>query len=118
LQLVAQPDLSPEARAIVQRNLDRYRATAARYESEPDTGEGKQELLTRAHAAEARRERAHQQDNNFDYAVALFQIAIVVGSVSLAAASRWLLGASIALGVVASLMMINGYFLLVKLPFA
>ncbi len=115
--LLTQPNLPADARAQIQQRLDRDRATVARYESEPSTGDGKQELLLKAQAFEQRRDRAGQQDPNFDFAQALFQIGIVLGSVSIVATSRRLLALAIALGCVATLLMINGFFLLVPLPF-
>src|SRR5712691_4144632 len=83
--LLTQPTLSAEARAQIQRRIDDFQATVARYESEPSTGEGKQELLARAQGFEQRRDRAGQQDPNFDFSQALYQIAIVLGSVSIVA---------------------------------
>lgn len=114
--LLTQPTLDPNARAQIQQRIDGFRATAARYESEPSTGEGKQELLARAQGFEQRRDRAGQQDPNFDYAQALYQIAIVLSSVSIVATSRRLLGLAIGLGVVATVLMLNGFLLLVPLP--
>ena len=114
--LATRPDLSAEARADVERRLERYRATVARFESDPVEGEGKRELFARARAYEADRARAEQQDNNFDYAQALFQIAIVLGSVSIVAASRRLLLLCLALGAVGLLLTINGFFLLTSFP--
>ncbi len=114
--LATRPDLAAEARADVQRRLEQYRATVARFESDPVGGEGKQELAVRARGYEADRARAEQQDNNFDYAQALFQIAIVIGSVSIVAASRRLLLLCLALGAGGILLTINGFFLLVGLP--
>jgi len=107
-------------RAVLQRRLAAYTATIARYESEPgrdgQPGQGKRELLAQAQGFEARRDRAQRQDPNFDYAQALFQIAIVLGSVSIVATSRRLLLLALALGVVATVLMLNGYTLLVALP--
>ena len=114
--LAAQPTLSGEVRADVQRRIDRYKATVARYESEPETGEGKRELMAKAQEFEARREHAQRQDPNFDYAGALFQIAIVVSSVSILTASRSLLRLGLGLGVAATLLMLNGFLLLADLP--
>src|SRR5215212_1375455 len=114
--LLSQPNLTAEARAQLQQRLDRYKATIARYESEPATGEGKQELQARAQAFEAQRQHAQQQDPNFDYSQALFQIAIVLGSVSILTASRSLLALGLALGIIASLLLLNGFLLLVDLP--
>ena len=114
--LATRPDLSAEARADVQRRLEQYRATVARFESDPVGGEGKQELSVRARGYEAARDRAEEQDNNFDYAQALFQIAIVLGSVSIVAASRPLLLLGLVLGGVGILLTVNGFFLLVAIP--
>ncbi len=114
--LATRPDLSAEARADVQRRLEQYRVTVARFESDPVGGEGKQELGVRARGYEAARDRAEEQDNNFDYAQALFQIAIVLSSVSIVAASRPLLLLGLVLGGVGILLTVNGFFLLVAIP--
>jgi Domain of unknown function (DUF4337) len=116
-QLAAQPGMSEPAKAKAEDVIKRYRATVARYDSEPATGDGKKELLAKAKEWEHKREHAAEQDPNFEYSEALFQIAIVLGSVSIVAASRPLLMLSGALAGVGSLLMINGYFLLVHLPF-
>jgi uncharacterized protein DUF4337 len=115
--LVTQPGLPADARAEIQSRIDRYMATVARYESEPSTGEGKQELLATAQTYQARRDRAARQDPNFDFAQALYQISIVLGSVSIVAASHRLLWLAVGLGALATLLMLNGFLLLVDLPF-
>ncbi|MCA1647899.1 MAG: DUF4337 domain-containing protein [Chloroflexi bacterium] len=115
--LLTQPSISDDARTQIQARIDRYKATVARYESEPSTGEGKVELLQKAQAYEQRRDRAARQDPNFDYAQALFQISIVLGSVSIVAASRPLLLLGIGLGGLATVLMLNGFLLLFELPF-
>jgi hypothetical protein len=115
-ELAAHSDLPADVQASIRDRIGRYNATVARYESEPSTGEGKVELLAKAQAFEQRRDRAARQDPNFDFAQALFQIAIVLGSVSIVAASRWLLVLGSGLGVAATLLMINGFLLLVELP--
>ena len=114
--LLTQPDMPAEARGQMQNRIDQYRATVARYESEPATGEGKQELLQTAQGYAQRRDRAARQDPNFDYAQALFQIAIVLGSVSIVAGSRPLIGLAITLGIAATALMLNGFLLIVDLP--
>ena len=115
--LLAQPDLTDDARAQVTARINQYKATVARYDSDPSTGEGKVELLAKAQAYDQRRDRAARQDPNFDFAQALFQISIVLGSVSIVAASRPLLLLGIGLGSLATVMMLNGFFLLFELPF-
>ena len=115
--------LSDEARQQIQQRIDRYRATAVRYESEPDPtdptnpikGEGKKELMARAQDWEQQRDHAQQQDPNFDLAIALFQIAIVVGSVSIISTNSRLLVLSVVAGCVATVLMINGFLLLFEL---
>jgi hypothetical protein len=117
--LRANPNMPPEARAFVQTKLDEYRATAARYEDEPDKddpsnplkGEGRKQLTARARDFESQRGRAQMQDPNFDFSEALFQIAIVLASVSILASSRLVLRIALAVGATATLLMLNGYFL-------
>lgn len=111
------PDLPETARQAVKAKLEGYRKTVARYESEPDTREGKKELLARAHAEEAKREHALKQDPYFDYAEALLQIAIVLISVSIVAELVWLAFLGGGVGLVGGLLMVNGFFLLIELPF-
>jgi len=114
--LLIEPNLSPEAKAQIQQRIDRYKATIARYDSEPATGEGKKELTERAQAYEKRRDHAIQQDPNFDLSVAIFQIAIVLGSVSIVATSRRLLWLALGVGAVAFVLLVNGYLLFSPLP--
>jgi hypothetical protein len=117
--------VTPETQQSLQRKIDQFKATAARYESEPDPqapddplrGEGKKELSARASDFAAQRDRAQLQDPNFDFAEALFQIAIVLASVAILATSRLIMKVSVGVGVVATLLMLNGYFLFFKLPF-
>jgi len=117
--LRSKPGLPPEARDFMQKKMEEYRATAARYEDEPDKddpknplkGEGRKQLTARARDYESRREVAQKQDPNFDFAEALFQIAIVLASVSILASSRPILRVSLVVGGAATLLMLNGYFL-------
>lgn len=116
--------LSDQARRDMEAKIARYRATAARYDDEPDPdapsdslrGEGKKQLAAQARGHEARRDRAQEQDANFDYSSVLYQIAIVLGSVAILALSRPVLWVALALGAVATLLMVNGFLLLVHLP--
>jgi hypothetical protein len=96
--------------------IKHYRDTAARYESDPQAKNGKKELLDRAHEWEAKRDHAAAQNPNFEFAEALLQIAIVLGSVSIVASSRALLGVSGVLAICGLLLTINGYLLLAPFP--
>jgi hypothetical protein len=122
---VAGASLTPEARAGVEGRIRKYLETADRYESEPDKddpadplkGDGKKELTARAKHFEAERDRAQRQDPNFDFAEALFQIAIVLASVAILANSRMIIVVSLVAGAAATVLMLNGYFLFLNLPF-
>lgn len=114
--LAATPQMPQAARDKAEAAIARYRA-AAREESDTSSGHGKKELMAEARRWEQRRARAEERDPNFAFAAALFQIAIVLGSVSIVAASRPLVRLSAAIAVLATLLMANGYFLLVELPF-
>ncbi|HEV2334164.1 MAG TPA: DUF4337 domain-containing protein [Stellaceae bacterium] len=114
------PGLSPERGAHVSELVKRYRDTAARYESEPakapgKIGTGKKELLAKAQEWEAERDHAAAQTPNFEYAEALLQIAIVLGSVAIVASSPTLLGVSGVLAIGGILLTLNGYLLVVPL---
>ncbi len=116
LAWASMPGLGPEAQAALKKKSDAYRATVARYETEPSNGEGKKELMARARAHEDIRDRAMKQDPYFDYAEALLQIAIVLISVSLVTEVIWLAFMAGALGLAGGALMVNGFFLLVDLP--
>jgi uncharacterized protein DUF4337 len=116
-ELLAQPGMPEAASTKIQDRIKRYRERVDRYESDPATGEGKKELLATAKQWEAKRDHAAEMDPNFEFSEALFQIAIVLGSVAIVAVSRPLVMLSGVLAVVATLLMINGYFLLMHLPF-
>src|SRR5262249_805859 len=115
--LLATPGLAADQRTAIQRRVDELKATAARYESEPDAkepdnplkGEGKKELLRRAQYWEDKRDHAQEQDPNFDFSEALFQISIVLGSVAIVSLSRAVVILSGVLGITATLLLINGF---------
>lgn len=116
LAWLSDADIPDAAKAALRAKLDQYKATVARYDSEPATGEGKKELLARAQEHEAKRDHALKQDPYFDYAEALLQIAIVLISVAIVADLAWLSFLGGALGVVGALLTLNGFFLLVEIP--
>jgi hypothetical protein len=115
-QFAAYPSISDEAKESMKVLIAKYRAAAARYASDPTSGEGRRELLATAKNWEAIRDHAEAQDPNFQFAAAFFQIAIVLASVAIAARSPPLLGLSAAGAACATLLTINGFFLIVHLP--
>jgi len=115
--LQANPTLPAAARHAIQARIAAYTKTIARYEDDPTAGgQGKTQLLEQARHYEDERDRAERQLPSFNDAQALFQIAIVLGSVSIVASSRPLVLVAGALGLVAVVLMLNGYLIHARLP--
>ena len=77
----------------------------------------KKEIEPKAKAAEADRDRNQAKDPYFDYAEVLLQISIVCSSISILSGSRPMFGFSTVLAFLGTLLTINGFTLLVRLPF-
>src|SRR5438445_4573503 len=71
------------AKAALQKQIDDWQKTAARYRSEPETGEGSEQLSERARHAEHERDEATAKYHHFEIASALFQIGIVLASATI-----------------------------------
>ena len=110
---LAQDKLSPAAKALLEKKLADYQKNIARYESEPETGDGKKELMAKAKAHEHERDHAMAQDPWFDYAEALLQIAIVLTSVAILTGVRVLFWVPCGLGLLGVLATVNGFMLLI-----
>ncbi len=111
LQLLREPAMNAAAKEATQKKIEDYKKTIDRYESEPDTKEGKKELMVRAKEHEAIRDHAIRQDPWFDYAEGALQIAIVLLSVSIIGSIPALYFAGSALGLLGALSALNGFFL-------
>ena len=77
----------------------------------------KKEIEPKAKAAEAERDRNQAKDPYFDYAEVLLQISIVCSSIAILSASRPMFWFSSVLACFGLLLTINGFALLVRLPF-
>jgi Domain of unknown function (DUF4337) len=71
------------AKAATQKQIDDWQKTAARYRSEPETGEGTEQLAERAKHAEEERDLATAKYHHFELASAAFQIGIVLASATI-----------------------------------
>jgi hypothetical protein len=71
------------AKAAAQKQLDDWQKTAARYRSEPETGEGTEQLAERAKHAEEERDLATAKYHHFELASGAFQIGIVLASATI-----------------------------------
>lgn len=117
LTLLAQPDMPEAAQAAMREKVQAYRATAARYESDPKTGEGKKELLAKAKELEEKHQTAVKIDPYFDFAETMLQIAIVLMSVYLLTKKRQVMILSYAIGALGALLLLNAFTMVVELPF-
>ena len=70
-------------KAALQKQIDDWQKTAARYRSEPETGEGTEQLSERAKHAEEERDLATAKYHHFELASAAFQIGIVLASATI-----------------------------------
>ncbi|WP_149537972.1 DUF4337 domain-containing protein [Siccirubricoccus phaeus] len=70
-------------RGSIEQQQRAWRETAQRWESDPETGEGRRELMDRARAAEHHRDHSMAAYHNYEYASAAFQVAIVMASSSI-----------------------------------
>jgi hypothetical protein len=85
--------LTPASGAAKQ--IETWKATAERYQSEPSTNEGAKELAARAQAAEHERDLENHRFEIYELATHLLQVAIVLASAMIitgVAALAWLAG--------------------------
>src|SRR5260221_6404580 len=91
------------AKAALQKQIDDWQKTAARYRSEPETGEGSEQLSERAKHSEEERDLATAKYHHFELASAAFQIGIVLASASIITgmiALAWISGLLTLVGIV------------------
>jgi len=96
----------PATRERLQKRIDSWKATIARYESEPETNEGRKELIVRAKAAEAKRDISSARDDKYDIVSGLLQIAIVVSSAAIITGVALLAWTGVGLGVLGLALMV------------
>ena len=89
---------------FLQKKIDRY-------ESDPETGEGKKELMAKAKKLESERAVAKQRSPFYTYAGSLFQIAIVLLTASILAVNNRMYKASIGVGLLGALLMSQALWL-------
>jgi hypothetical protein len=111
--MLANDKISAATRELLESKLQAYKKNIDRYESEPETKEGKKELMQQAKEHEHERDLALRRDPWFDYAEAMLQIAIVLTSVALITSVRTLLGVSLTLGLLGIFCTLNGYLLFI-----
>jgi hypothetical protein len=105
------PAMKPNIRKLYGAMLKDMKSEDVRYR------EGKQKNEAEAIKFEAQRDRNRAKRPSFDLAGFLLQISIVMASVSILTVSRRLFRFSIGSAALGALFMLNGYFLIIRLPF-
>jgi len=90
--------------------ISAWKQTAERYQNEPDTGEGRDQLEARARAAEKKRDQAYAAYHHYELSAAAVQIAIVLASASIVTAMVALAWTAVALGVVGIAFCVIGFW--------
>ena len=85
--------------AKAKEQVKKWKDTAERYQNEPETGEGRDQLAARAKAAEKKRDKARAAYHHFEMSSAAVQIAIVLASASIIASVPALVWLAMTLGV-------------------
>ena len=94
----------PALKETLQKRIADWRRTADRYESEPSTGEGRQELMARAKHEEELRDTFKLRNEIFEGASALLQIAVVLCSAMIITGIGALVWVASGLGIVATIL--------------
>ncbi len=105
------PAMKPNIRKLYASMLKDSKVEEIRYR------EDKKKIEEEAKHLEAERDKYRAKDPYFDYAEVLLQIAIVMASISILASSRQLFHFAIGSASLGTLFMLNGYLLVIKLPF-
>jgi hypothetical protein len=105
-QLEATTDI--KRKEILQAKIDRY-------ESDPDKGEGKKELMAKALQIEAERDEAKKHTPWLTFAAMAFQLAIVLLSASILAVDKRMFWGSIGVSIFGTMLLTQGIWLV--LPF-
>jgi hypothetical protein len=88
---------------LSKKQIAKWRETAQRYQTEPETGEGRDQLAARAKEAEKKRDRSMAAYHHFELSSAAVEIAIVLASASIItaiSALAWIAGGLGVIGLV------------------
>lgn len=80
MQIEADRATDADLKARLTKNIDTWKKTAARYDDDPASHEGRKQLTERAREAEEKRELALARYHQYEFASAVFQIGIVLAS--------------------------------------
>ena len=95
---------------LSKKQVAKWRETAQRYQNEPETGEGREQLAARAKDAEKKRDVSMARYHHYEVASAAVQIAIVLASAAIITAITALVWIAGALGVLGVAFCVIGFF--------
>ena len=104
-------EASPAARAVMETRIAEWRKNAERYETEPETGEGRRELMAKALDATKQRDTQKARGDAFDVATALLQVSIVLASAAIITGALMLAFLGGVLGAIAAALMAATFLL-------
>ncbi|MCC7276430.1 MAG: DUF4337 domain-containing protein [Alphaproteobacteria bacterium] len=110
LETVAPAISDPAAKEAIRKRIDAWQKTAVRYDTEPETQEGRKELAARAKGAEKKRDHAEAAYHHFEIASGALQIAIVLASAAIITGAVALTWGAVGLGLVGAVMTGIGAF--------
>jgi hypothetical protein len=93
----------PQVRAAVDKQIEAWKSTVARYESDPKERDGRKELREQAEHYEHERDTQLARYHHYEVASAAFQIGIVLASATIITGMTilaWFAGGAAALGLV------------------
>jgi hypothetical protein len=108
LQIVADSTENPAAKVSMLKLVDGWKKTAARYDDEPETHEGRKQLAERAKEAEEKRELVMARYHHYEVASAALQIGIVLASAEIITGMAMLGWISAGMGLIGAFFMAIG----------
>jgi hypothetical protein len=105
------------AKAAMDKQIETWRKTAERYQSDPKAGDGREQLQERAHEAEAERDLSLAKYHHYELASAAFQVGIVLASAAVITGIIALVWFGGALGLVGLALLALGLFAPHAVPF-
>ena len=110
-QTIAEGQLEDAKQAKDKARIEKLEAKIDRYETDPEKGEGKKELLAKARAYEAVRDDAARHSPWLTFASMAFQLAIVLLSASILAVNNKMYKISEVVAVIGVLLLCQGIWL-------
>jgi len=112
---LAEMALDDAVRVNDKKKIEFLEKKISRYESDPETGEGKKELMEKAKKLESERAVAKARGPWYTFGGSLLQIAIVLLTASILAVSNRLYNSSLVVGVFAAILMSQAIWLWIPL---